>query len=80
MNRNKIYLLSVLAVLSLSSCMESNEPGFELDTDSIEIDAAGGQVRVMLESPDSWVAKTQNPWITDRFGLKCEPERRSGEN
>ena len=64
MNINKIYLLSVLAVLSLSSCMESNEPGFELDTDSIEIDAAGGQVRVMLESPDSWVAKTQNPWIT----------------
>ena len=66
MKRKNIYLLSVLAVLpfGLASCVDNNEPAFELDTDRIEIDAVGGNVRVALDSPASWVAKTQDPWIT----------------
>lgn len=66
MKRKNIYLLSVLAVLpfGMASCVDNNEPAFELDTDRIEIDAVGGNVRVALDSPASWVAKTQDPWIT----------------
>lgn len=47
----------------LAGCKDENT-AFGLDCGDIEIDAAGGTRTVKVTSTESWVAKTQEPWIT----------------
>ncbi|MGN0191318.1 MAG: BACON domain-containing protein [Candidatus Cryptobacteroides sp.] len=64
MKRKFIYILSALSLLTSGACVRTLAPDFNLAVDDIEAEAVGGDVKVRLESPESWVAKTQNPWIT----------------
>lgn len=66
MNRlhSEILICLLPALCLLHSC--SNEPsvGFSAPVDLIEAGAEGKTVEFSLSSGDSWVAKTQDPWIT----------------
>ena len=66
MNKNSIYGFAALALLGLASvsCVEDPVPSFGLDRDSIEVGAEGGNVPFRLESGESWVVRTQEPWLT----------------
>ena len=60
-------LLSALLVAGLllsSSCVKEEKTSFGLGCEDIEIGPVGGNITVSLDSPEAWVAKTQNPWIT----------------
>ena len=62
MKRYSIYALS--ALLLAGACVKTIEPDFNVPFSDIEAEAVGGDVKVKLDSPEAWVAKTQNPWIT----------------
>ena len=62
MKRYSIYALS--ALLLAGACVKTVEPDFNVPFSDIEAEAVGGDVKVKLDSPEAWVAKTQNPWIT----------------
>lgn len=66
MNKNSIYAFVALALLCSSaiSCVEDPVPSFGVDRDSIEVGAEGGNVPFRLESGESWVVRTQEPWLT----------------
>ena len=66
MNKNSIYSFAALALLcgSAISCVEDPVPSFGVDRDSIEVGAEGGNVPFRLESGESWVVRTQEPWLT----------------
>ena len=66
MNKNSIYSFAALALLCSSaiSCVEDPVPSFGVDRDSIEVGAEGGKVPFRLESGESWVVRTQEPWLT----------------
>ena len=66
MNKNSIYSFAALALLCSSaiSCVEDPVPSFGVDRDSIEVGAEGGKVPFRLESGQSWVVRTQEPWLT----------------
>ena len=66
MNKNSIYAFAALALLCSSaiSCVEDPVPSFGVDRDSIEVGAEGGNVPFRLESGESWVVRTQEPWLT----------------
>lgn len=61
----KIYRTAILLMIPafLAGCKDENT-AFGLDCGDIEIDAAGGTRTVKVTSTESWVAKTQEPWIT----------------
>ena len=66
MNKNSIYAFAALALLCSSaiSCVEDPVPSFGVDRDSIDVGAEGGNVPFRLESGESWVVRTQEPWLT----------------
>ena len=66
MNKNSIYSFAALALLCSSaiSCVEDPVPSFGVDRDSIDVGAEGGNVPFRLESGESWVVRTQEPWLT----------------
>ena len=66
MNKNSIYAFAALALLCSSaiSCVEDPVPSFGVDRDSIEVGAEGGNVPFRLEAGQSWVVRTQEPWLT----------------
>ena len=66
MNKNSIYSFAALVLLCSSaiSCVEDPVPSFGVDRDSIEVGAEGGKVPFRLESGQSWVVRTQEPWLT----------------
>lgn len=66
MNKNSIYSFAALVLLCSSaiSCVEDPVPSFGVDRDSIEVGAEGGNVPFRLESGESWVVRTQEPWLT----------------
>lgn len=66
MNKNSIYAFASLALLcsSVISCVEDPMPSFGVDRDSIEVGAEGGNVPFRLEAGQSWVVRTQEPWLT----------------
>jgi hypothetical protein len=59
---SKLFLLA-LALLSLS-CMKEQVVDFTLDTDVLEIGPEGGVHTLNVNVGESWVASTQQPWIT----------------
>ena len=66
MNKNSIYSFAALVLLCSSaiSCVEDPVPSFGVDRDSIEVGAEGGNVPFRLEAGESWVVRTQEPWLT----------------
>ena len=58
----KIYLIAAFA--AAVSCAPVSEVNFEVDQNSIQIGAAGGEKTFKVSSPGSWVAMTESPWIT----------------
>ena len=58
----KIFLMAALAVSV--SCVRTPEVGFNVDQDSVQIGAAGGETTIKVTSGGSWVAMTESPWIT----------------
>lgn len=66
MNKNSIYAFASLVLLCSTaiSCVEDPVPSFGLDRDSIEVGAEGGNVPFRLEAGQSWVVRTQEPWLT----------------
>lgn len=60
----EIFILTLSCLIALASCRQ--EPGevFSMEVDSIEAEATGKTVSFALSSADSWIAKTQDPWIT----------------
>lgn len=72
-------ILSVLtAAVALASCTKNDESAeFGLDQQRIEIDANGGTRTVRISSSESWIAVTDNPWISvspanGRGSTECE--------
>ena len=61
----KIYKAAIFLLIPavLAGCKDETT-AFGLDCGDIEIDAAGGTRTVKVTSTESWVAKTQEPWIT----------------
>lgn len=62
----KMYVKILLTVtLAVSvSCVPAPEVVFDVDQDSIKVDAAGGERTIKVTSGGSWVAMTESPWIT----------------
>ncbi|MBE6231852.1 MAG: hypothetical protein E7117_05705 [Bacteroidales bacterium] len=56
-------LLTVTLAVSVS-CVPAPEVVFDVDQDSIKVDAAGGERTIKVTSGGSWVAMTESPWIT----------------
>lgn len=63
MNVNiKISLLFALTVLA--SCVATPEVEFNVDQDTINVGADGGERSFKVTSSGGWVAMTESPWIT----------------
>ena len=60
----KIAVYSAIATFGALSCVHPEEISFALDASSVEMPACGGTKTIALESPQQWVARTQEPWIT----------------
>ena len=59
----RIFALLTL-FLAAAACVPEANLDFVLDTDKIEIGPDGGSRIVKVSSSESWVASTQQPWIT----------------
>ena len=62
-NINAILLVSTF-VLGASSCQQPLPEQLGVDTEKIEIGADGGVRTFHVNATETWVAKTQAPWIT----------------
>ena len=61
----KIYkLMMVAAALYAVGCVQPENVEFASDCDEITIDAVGGSHKLRISSSDSWIASTDNTWIT----------------
>ncbi|MBQ2248001.1 MAG: hypothetical protein II323_04500 [Tidjanibacter sp.] len=61
----KIYkLMMVAAALCAVGCVQPENVEFASDCDEITIDAVGGSHKLRISSSDSWIASTDNTWIT----------------
>ena len=52
------------ALFSVFACAPKEEVDFAIDTDKIEMPAEGGTFRLSISSPGSWVARSNDPWVT----------------
>lgn len=61
----KRYILMATALMALVACKE-DEPtlDFGLDRSSLEVGYTGARELVKISSSESWIASTDNPWIT----------------
>ncbi len=65
LNKNiTVILLAAASLTGVSSCQQTLPEQFGVDTDKIEIGADGGVETIRVNSSETWVAKTQDPWIT----------------
>ena len=59
------YILFLLGAVTLAACTEPDDTiEFGLDQQTIDIDANGGIRTVKISSSESWIAITDNPWIS----------------
>lgn len=63
MNMKKI-IYTALAAICAVACVQPEGIKFSVDTDTIEMGAAGGVHKINVSSADNWVATTEAPWIT----------------
>lgn len=65
MKKTIYYILSAFTALGLAACQpRETAVEFKIDVDSITAEAEGGDFGVSLSSSESWMASTDNPWIT----------------
>ena len=57
-------VLSLLVVSAWVGCSKGESIGFDIDNNSIEIDAAGGTRSFKVSSDDNWVTSASVPWVT----------------
>lgn len=57
-------VLSLLVVSAWVGCSKDESIGFDIDNNSIEIDAAGGTCSFKVSSDDNWVTSASVPWVT----------------
>lgn len=57
-------VLSLLVVSAWVGCSKDENIGFDIDNNSIEIDAAGGTRSFKVSSDDNWVTSASVPWVT----------------
>lgn len=57
-------VLSLLVVSAWVGCSKDESIGFDIDNNSIEIDAAGGTRSFKVSSDDNWVTSASGPWVT----------------
>lgn len=57
-------VLSLLVVSAWVGCSKDESIGFDIDNNSIEIDAAGGTRSFKVSSDDNWVTSASVPWVT----------------
>lgn len=63
----KIYtriFIVIAALVSIVACVNEPDVDFAVDTADIQVGPEGGVQTVKVSSPESWVASTQEPWIT----------------
>lgn len=63
MRINRMFFVMAVMVAA-ASCVETPVVEFDVDQDEIRIGAAGGETKIKVSSPGSWVAMTESPWIT----------------
>lgn len=61
----KRYIMLAMALVAIVACKE-DEPmlEFELDRSTLDVECTGARELVRISSADSWIASTDNPWIT----------------
>ncbi len=61
----KRYIVLAMALMAFVACKE-DEPTLEfgLDRSSLEVSCTGARELVKIASSESWIASTDNPWIT----------------
>lgn len=57
-------VLSLLVVSAWVGCSKDESIGFDIDNNSIEIDAAGDTRSFKVSSDDNWVTSASVPWVT----------------
>ena len=57
-------VLSLLVVSAWVGCSKDESISFDIDNNSIEIDAAGGTRSFKVSSDDNWVTSASVPWVT----------------
>lgn len=57
-------VLSLLVVSAWVGCSKDESIGFDIDNNSIEIDAAGGTRSFKVSSDDNWVTSASVTWVT----------------
>ena len=57
-------VLSLLVASAWGGCSNDESIGFDIDNNSIEIDAVGGTRSIKVSSAENWVASASVPWIT----------------
>ncbi|MGM9752750.1 MAG: hypothetical protein ACI3ZK_01685 [Candidatus Cryptobacteroides sp.] len=62
----KIHIATslLLSAALVGACVQNEEIPFAVETDSFSLGAEGGVRSLRLSSDGSWVAKTQEPWIS----------------
>lgn len=61
----KSYIAVILCTLALAGCSDDDKSvGFGLDNDNLAVEAEGGTRKIKILSDDSWIATTDEPWIT----------------
>ncbi|MBR2163162.1 MAG: BACON domain-containing protein, partial [Bacteroidales bacterium] len=63
MRINRMFLVMAVMVAA-ASCVETPVVEFDVDLNEIRMGAAGGETKIKVSSPGSWVAMTESPWIT----------------
>ena len=59
------YLFTLLCVVAVVACTDDkSDSAMSVESSTIEIDAVGGVKHLKVDIADSWIASTDNAWIT----------------
>lgn len=60
------YITFIFGISVLAACSDADKDivDFKLDADAFEVGPEGGTRTIRVSSPDSWIATTDDPWIT----------------
>lgn len=64
MNVRYCLIFAVASALSLLSCTREPAPTFEINSNDVKVEAAGGEMLLKVSSPGKWIASANVPWIT----------------
>lgn len=64
MKITKYIAVGLCALVVVGCANDDKKVGVTIDTDNIEIGAEGGTHNIKITADDSWIAQTNDPWIT----------------